>query len=207
MLRIWVISDTHFGHQNMYRFTKNDGITRIRPEFEDCFEADRAMIERWNALVTPEDHVWHLGDIGMGQPPKYYHEIVRELKGQKRVILGNHDKFKMQEYIAMGFQKVMGSAYKDGIWLTHIPVHPDGLYGGRINAHGHIHERHITKVRPKDFNDLGIAAEWETFKDSRYVNVCVEQTNYAPIRLEEVRQRHQKMQMAERGLDYGGEQV
>lgn len=153
----------------MYKFTTLDRITRVRPEFKSALDGDRAMVERWNATVTIEDHVWHLGDIGMGPLAL---GIVKHLNGHKRVILGNHDKFKPQEYLAAGFQKVQGSAYKDGIWLTHIPMHPDGLYGGRINAHGHIHDRNL--------------------EDPRYVNVSVEQTNYTPIRLEEVRQRHQR---------------
>jgi calcineurin-like phosphoesterase family protein len=157
--RIFVISDTHFGHENMYKFVTFDGTQRIRPEFTSAAEADRFMVERWNATVLPEDHVWHLGDVTMGRDLS----IIKELSGQKRLILGNHDKCDVRKYRDAGFQKVQGYSWRDR-WaiLSHVPIHPESL-GNKINIHGHIHER----------PSFGM----------QYKNVSVERINYTPVLL------------------------
>ncbi len=163
-MRIFVISDTHFGHENMYKFVTFDGVTRVRPQFANAAEADKAMINRWNDIVTDQDHVWHLGDFTMGNNLS----IVQHLKGHKRLILGNHDRCDVRAYREAGFQKVQSYRFVDR-WaiMSHIPIHPDGLYGGRINIHGHIHER--------------------VMQDPKYVNVSVEQINYTPVLLESLK--------------------
>lgn len=165
--RIFVISDTHFGHDNMYMFTDDSG-HRVRPDWTHAAEADRDMIALWNTVVRPQDHVWHLGDVAF----KSGLEVVTHLNGHKRLILGNHDKEDMREYIAAGFQKIQGSAFHfDGLVLTHIPVHERSL-GNKVNIHGHIHA----------------VPEY----DHRYLNVSVERIGYRPITLEEVRARVEK---------------
>jgi calcineurin-like phosphoesterase family protein len=158
--RIWVISDTHFGHENIYKFTSFDGVTRVRASFESALEADREMVQRWNSVVRPEDHVWHLGDVTMGSDLR----IIKELLGHKRLLLGNHDRCDVRAYREAGFQKVQSYRFCDrwGI-MSHIPLHPMSL-GDKINIHGHIHER-------------------EAF-GPQYKNVSVEQINYTPVLLE-----------------------
>ena len=164
-MKIFVISDTHFGHENMYKFTDFSGTHRVRKEFQSAHEGDLAMIERWNAVVSPQDHVYHLGDVSMG--PRGL-SIVGRLNGRKRLVLGNHDKEPIRDYLAAGFQKIFSSRQFDR-WciLTHIPIHPEGLVGGKINIHGHIHERPPY--------------------DERYRNVSVERINYTPVELESLR--------------------
>lgn len=163
-MRIFVISDTHFGHEAMYRFVTVDGVTRVRSEFLCAADADAAMVARWNAVVTPQDHVWHLGDVTMD---KRHLRIIKELAGHKRLILGNHDKGDVRDYRAAGFQKVRGYRWLDkwGI-LSHVPIHQESL-GGKLNIHGHIHEK-------------------EPF-GPQYRNVSVERTGYAPVLLESLR--------------------
>jgi calcineurin-like phosphoesterase family protein len=162
-MRIFVISDTHFHHENMYKFTREDGITRVRAEFASADEADRAMVQRWNAVVNIEDHVWHLGDVTVGNNLT----LVRHLNGHKRLLLGNHDRCDVRQYRDAGFQKVQSYRFCDrwGI-LSHIPLAKESL-GDRINIHGHIHER----------------AEY----GPQYRNVSVERINYTPVLLDEVR--------------------
>lgn len=159
-MRIFVISDTHFFHENIYKFVTLDGVTRVRPEFANSTEADAEMVLRWNATVKDEDHVWHLGDVTMGNNLS----IIRHLKGHKRLILGNHDKCDVRKYREAGFEKVQAYRMCDrwGV-LSHVPLHPDSL-GDRINIHGHIHER-----PPYGPN---------------YRNVSVERINYTPVLLD-----------------------
>ncbi len=77
------ISDLHFGHANCVNFDN-------RP-FRDVEEMDRCMIELWNNRVSPEDDVYIIGDFSFraGKTPDWY---LRQLKGRKHLIVGNHDK-------------------------------------------------------------------------------------------------------------------
>lgn len=163
---MWVVSDTHFGHKNLAEVFVVDGQpARVHPDTKQRMtvdECDELMVERWNAIVRPEDHVYHLGDVAMGRKSL---EIVKRLSGHKRLLLGNHDNESLAAYREVGFQKIMASRMYRGALLTHIPVHPMNLgYGAKINIHGHIH----TQVIP----------------DQRYINVCVEQFHYSPILLD-----------------------
>lgn len=167
-MTIWFISDTHFSHENIIRYAG-------RP-FSNADAMNEAIVERWNSVVKPGDHVYHLGDVAFSKPAL---QIVRRLKGTKRLILGNHDTLAAIDYNSVGFQKILGARVFDGILFTHYPIHPmsaggdfkDGVRIGRIigNAHGHIHERDAPK--------------------GPYVNLSVEHTNYTPVSLEEVKER------------------
>jgi calcineurin-like phosphoesterase family protein len=52
---------------------------------------DEVIIANWNALVAPEDKVYHLGDIALGPIDKSLSKISR-LNGYRVAILGNHDR-------------------------------------------------------------------------------------------------------------------
>jgi calcineurin-like phosphoesterase family protein len=162
MATIWLISDTHFTHANILTFTGDDG-NLIRPGFATVEEMDETMVERWNAVVRPSDHVYHLGDVAMH---RRYLPIVQRLNGKKRLIRGNHDdRFRTRDLLACGFQEIHGIRVIDRAMLTHVPVHPACLGRFRGNIHGHLHQN--------------------ASPDGPYLNVCVEQTNYTPITLED----------------------
>lgn len=80
----WYVADTHFGHASILKNCN-------RP-FRDTAEMDAAMVERWNAVVRPDDHVYHLGDFGFpGRDPLAFRRLFHSLHGRKFLILGNHD--------------------------------------------------------------------------------------------------------------------
>jgi calcineurin-like phosphoesterase family protein len=161
---LFVISDTHFGHYNMVHTFKREDGSPAR-DFASVQEHDERMIANWNAVVMPQDHVYHLGDVTMN-PSRNLH-LIKRLNGHKRLVLGNHDSGKAQEYLAAGFQKLFASRVLDGWMLTHIPIHPESLsQRWKGNVHGHTH--HQCYGAP-------------------YINVCVEQTGYRPVALEELR--------------------
>ena len=83
MGNIFFTSDHHFGHRNIIRFCK-------RP-FNSAIEMDDEMVRRWNEKVTPEDTVYHLGDVGMIKP-EILHRILNRLHGKICLIKGNHDR-------------------------------------------------------------------------------------------------------------------
>lgn len=83
--QVWFTSDTHFGHVNILKFNAEQ-----RP-FKDTDHMDEEIIRRWNAVVSPKDTVYHLGDIALGPIDKSLPKIAR-LNGHKIAVLGNHDR-------------------------------------------------------------------------------------------------------------------
>jgi len=159
-MTIWLISDTHFSHANILKFVGIDG-NRIRSQFNSVKDMDDFMCSQWADKVKPEDHVWHLGDVTMGS----HLGMIKGLPGHKRLLLGNHDRLKMTEYMAAGFQKIQTIRRFDEVICSHYPLHPSSISGKLIgNIHGHIHQNVID--------------------DPRYLNVSVERTGYAPIALD-----------------------
>jgi calcineurin-like phosphoesterase family protein len=83
---IWIVSDTHFGHANILTFKSPDG--SLMRAFASTAEMDDHMIQQWNAVVRPQDHVYHLGDVAMRRDQL---PTVKALNGHLRLVLGNHD--------------------------------------------------------------------------------------------------------------------
>ena len=178
----WIISDTHFGHKNIIKFTKPDG-TPIRPgfiskktnkfiSFSDINQHNEMLVDNWNSLIAPHDKVYHLGDFGNI-------EFIKRLHGKKRLILGNHDSMIDKYQLVKHFEHVVVSRiftteFVRPILMTHFPVHKDERGGAAryVNVHGHIHEKTIYAAN-------GHPDPW-------YVNVSIEQTNCYPIHWDEL---------------------
>lgn len=79
----WFISDTHFGHANIIKYSK-------RP-YKDVDEMNEMMIQEWNKLVKPEDNVHHNGDFAF-MPVDKLEKLLWRLNGNIHLVLGNHDK-------------------------------------------------------------------------------------------------------------------
>ena len=163
MVNIWFISDTHFQHTNILKFTGDDG-KLIRPGFTNVREMDDKLITEWNAVVKPGDHVWHLGDFAMGNQ-LIAARLLSQLHGRKRLCVGNHDNVKE---LAPFFDKVvLWRIWKDqGFICTHIPTRLDQLRHCKINVHGHLHQN--------------------LMDDPHYINICVEHTGYKPVHMDEI---------------------
>lgn len=161
----WLISDTHFGHHNMYRFVDRYG-SRMREWAEDADEGDEAMIEAWNSVVGKHDRVYHLGDVAI--PRQSLRAVLPRLNGRKVLVRGNHDLFKLKDY-SEHFDDVRGMWKLDQFVLTHAPIHPDSIPRWcRQNLHGHVH-----------LNSLD---------DERYRNVSVEVlAGLRPISFDQIR--------------------
>jgi calcineurin-like phosphoesterase family protein len=159
---IFIISDTHFGHENMLNFTDSNTGAKVRT-FYDVHDMDEHMIDRWNKTVKDHDIIYHLGDVYFA----YGREILPRLRGRKRLILGNHDNGKDQN-LHRYFEKIM-------MWrmfpefnclLTHVPVHESALFKVEYNLHGHIHQN--------------------PSPTARHINCCVEVQDYMPKSIEEL---------------------
>ena len=161
MPSVWLTSDTHFGHVGVTRFLRSDG-TKLRP-WDNVADMDEALVENWNKTVRPTDKVYHLGDVVINRKAL---NILHRLNGDKVLIKGNHDIFRLEDYTTY-FRDIRAYHVMDNLILSHIPVHPDskGRFNG--NIHGHLHSN--------------------VMSDPWYQCVCVEQTDFKPILFEEVR--------------------
>jgi calcineurin-like phosphoesterase family protein len=184
---IWIISDTHFNHENILKFTDSNTGRLVRGDrFASVREMDECMIDRWNETVKPGDKVYHLGDVMFGDK-EYFKSMWPKLHGSKRLIVGNHDDIK---FLSSGgfFSKVhMWRMFPEfGLLLTHVPVHQSNLLrmvkpGGvwpddcesLCNIHGHTH----TNGSPS----------------GPYISACVELRDYTPVHIEDLQKEAKEL--------------
>lgn len=159
MSQVRFISDLHLGHKAIASFSgpQRGGITNVE-------EHDKWIVEQWNSVCTKNDLVWVLGDVCMDRTKL---PLLKKMKGNKHLILGNHDEFSLETYMPY-FNKIHGFLRYKGLWLSHCPIHPEELRE-KINVYGHSHNNPI--------------------KDSRYICVSVEQVNGQPLSLETIREK------------------
>lgn len=134
--RAWFTADTHYGHKNIMPMCQ-------RP-WTDVEDMDRALIRAWNSVVSPDDVVFHLGDVSF-YPPAQTAKILSKLRGFKVLVVGNHD-----------YKRADRCHGWDAACLSHIYQHPDGreallqhypyselvnLAPGQVLFHGHSHGR------------------------------------------------------------------
>ena len=175
----FLVSDTHFGHVGVCRFTHpEDPSVKLRP-WDTPEEMDEEMIRRWNDRVSPNDKVYHLGDVVINR--KALSTLAR-LNGDKVLIRGNHDIFRDDEY-RQYFRELRAYHVLNGLILSHIPIHEASLGRFGCNIHGHLHASRVKKARGVDARTGDILYSNEI--DPRYWCACVEQTDFAPILFED----------------------
>ena len=164
-MAIFFTSDTHYGHAKILEYCN-------RP-FPDADTMDKIMIERWNAVVRPEDYVFHLGDFAMGSNLAERTAAIRKrLNGDITIVLGNHDR-SANFYRTAGFQDARSSwsgfmppQSKCKILMRHRPPErplPEHAEYDLILC-GHVHEKWLHR--------------------GKVVNVGVDQWGFRPVTLE-----------------------
>ncbi len=93
---------------------------------------------------------------------RHYHLLDR-MNGNKKVILGNHDRLQDIPELLKYVSGVCGMFKRKGFLFTHCPVHESQLEGFYMNIHGHVHKK--------------------TLNDDRYVNLSAEVINFTPVLL------------------------
>jgi len=163
---VFVISDLHLGHKNILRFEPSRYET-----FGTIENMDVALIDMINEVLNEQSKLIILGDVAFNSKAM---NNVNRLKGERYLVLGNHDNFGDDVYVKRyGFKGVYNIFEFGGILFSHYPVHPseigDGTsQGGRYigNVHGHTHGRCVEQI-----------------PTSRYLNVCCENVKYKPVSL------------------------
>ena len=80
--KIWLASDPHLGHNKDFMFGPRG--------FESIEEHNKAIVENWNSVVYPDDEVYVLGDLTLGDVEEGM-RLIAKLNGHLHIIRGNHD--------------------------------------------------------------------------------------------------------------------
>ena len=83
-MQIWFTSDLH-----LWLCHDRDFIFKPRG-FENVESHNKEIVRKWNEVVSDEDIVYILGDIMLNDNEKGI-ELFNQLKGMKKIIIGNHD--------------------------------------------------------------------------------------------------------------------
>lgn len=164
--RMWITSDTHFGHDKMHL-----------PEYCNRPENFEERIFKGLSQIPAGEVLVHLGDICIGDDENWHNQYIRPLMCRTVLVKGNHDHKSDSWYLDHGWDFVCDGLYvrKYGfkILLTHIPQLPGSHFD--INVHGHLHNK---THRP--FKD---------FEGSQYRLFSQEFNNYQPILLSKLVQK------------------
>ena len=168
-----------FGHSNILKFTDNG--KPIRP-YASVDEMHDALINNWNSVVTSQqDLVYVLGDISIN---KKFMPMIGQCRGRKKLVRGNHDNNPTKEYLEF-FESIYGVKVMSGMVLSHIPLHRESVVPRMgVNVHGHLHSQDIP--------------------DGAYFNVSVENINFTPIEINDLRVKIKEKQEKYPHLNYSG---
>lgn len=137
----WFTSDTHFFHRNIIKYSN-------RP-YSSVDEMNEDLVKNWNAVVRPDDIIWHLGDFAFAALDKV-EALLSRLNGRKHICFGNHDKAlrKDKRLLNTYFErhgdkatiKIPHSAGEQMIVMNHFPeLTWDQGHRGSWMLHGHCH--------------------------------------------------------------------
>ena len=149
------IADTHFDDDALRRYED-------RP-FSNTSEMNEAIIDRWNRIVSDDDEVYLVGDVGNT-------EYISKLNGIKYLIKGNHDKLSNDEYRRLGFAECYDKPiiYADFWIVSHEPVYVNRNMP-YANIFGHVHNNPA-------YNTVS----------ARGYCVSVDRTDFAPVPFEQI---------------------
>jgi len=178
-MKRFVWADQHLGHENVLTF-EHEG-SPLRP-FKTIEEMHECLIDNHNSIVRPVDKVYWAGDVVI---KRKYLPILDKFNGRKVLVKGNHDIFKLEDYLLYfeDIRSIVVFPYR-GV-ITHVPIHPQCLEreSWAINIHGHMHAHKVMKEVYWEESHENYAGIFKS-EDTRYKNVSVEQINYTPVELE-----------------------
>lgn len=134
--KVFFTSDTHFRHRNILHYDK-------RP-FSSIDEHDAALVANWNKVVSPDDHVFHLGDVSFGTSHQISN-VLGQLNGIKHLVIGNHDHELTDDQNCVSFFESINpylEIYVDRqmICCFHYSIHEwNRCHKGSWQLHGHSH--------------------------------------------------------------------
>lgn len=160
-------SDWHFFHKQIIGYCN-------RP-FKDEKEMRQVLINNYNETVKKDDTCFVIGDVAMLGTSQWEHlkGVIQQLNGTKHLIFGNHDDFKWQRYVDIGFTTVHSALWlrEDNvdIVMAHDPSVYCTLNPDTVLLCGHIHTL------------------FKSLPDQNVVNVGVDMWDYKPVNIDQIR--------------------
>lgn len=116
---VFFTSDPHFCHDKDFVYAARG--------FENIDEMNAEIIRRWNERVMPDDDVYVLGDLTLGDVEEGL-RLIAKLNGYLHIIRGNHDTdtkanryLELPNVVSVEFATIY--KYKKAIfWLSHYPT-------------------------------------------------------------------------------------
>jgi len=150
--KVWLCSDSHYGHKNICRGVTSwrlpDGRIPIEKtrDFDTIEQMNEAIVDGINSVVGQDDILIHLGDFSFGGFENIQKFRDRIICKEIHLILGNHDthiennKGDVQELFT-SVNHYTRLLYKNKTFvLSHFPISSwDSLNKGHIHLHGHVH--------------------------------------------------------------------
>jgi calcineurin-like phosphoesterase family protein len=135
-MTIWFTADTHFGHERTLQLSR-------RP-FDNVEAMNLALVHNWNAVVSDEEKVYHLGDFG---DPKW----IKLLRGKVIYILpGNYEtapllmELKKDPRVRFIEPRTILQT-RDGPQFTLVHEPETATYANYFHLFGHIHKLQMVK--------------------------------------------------------------
>lgn len=164
-------ADLHLGHANV--------IQHCNRPYSSADEMDAALISSWNSKVHRDDTVYIVGDF-LFRAKRPAEDYLRELKGRKHLLIGNHDKYWMKKVdLTQWFESVSPMLFITdngrSVALCHYPMMTwPGISKGGYMVYGHIHNNTNADFWPLiRANDL-------------MLNAGVDINGFAPVTLDEM---------------------
>ena len=130
----------------------------------------RNIVRAWYDQVAEGETIICLGDVTVdGEALAHHQDWWRRAPGTKWLVLGNHDVDPINQVRPFEGERRTVTLYAAGdlpLLLTHVPLLQ--VPHGAVNVHGQVHEQ-------------------ESPTRNRHVNVSVEQLNYRPAKLSDIR--------------------
>lgn len=181
--KIWLTSDSHFWHENILKYCN-------RP-FGSVEEMNEALVNNWNSVVKPDDHIYHLGDFCFGNVEKWNWCLEPgRLNGHIHLILGNHDPERVfregtliERFDSIDFQKIL---IIEGwtVILNHFPFASfSNNYDHKVMAlSGHTHVGQLSSS-VESYDTLNTI-----YKPNQY-DVGADNNNFTPVSWAEVKNK------------------
>lgn len=130
-MSVYFTSDLHLGHL----------MASDKRGFNDIRVHDETVLASIEVIDDKRMVLYILGDVAMN--PAMLSRL-KDFKCRKILVRGNHDVYKLSEYLEV-FEEIHGFLKYKGMWLSHCPIHPQEMFRAEVNVHGHIHKDAMTK--------------------------------------------------------------
>lgn len=195
----YYISDLHLFHKNV----TDEGTNFDYRPFKTMEEMHETIKKNWNGRVTGSDHVYILGDMCWKHNESSI-SLVSQLKGQKILVLGNHDNVKDQRYRQLFHEIVPYKELYDvidgkqyGVVLSHYPIalwnhqHINTKDGNEhrkwaIQLYGHVHNSVEERIFQMFIKSLNVT--WNIKCEAYNVGCMMKCMDYTPRTLKEIRE-------------------